>query len=175
MSVELPIEFSVSQTHENATDDVNRWRGHCIECFSRLERGMGEALELMAGASRSSKRVPLTFGDKVKALRSAISPAGPFANARLLKALQEADALIDQRNRLVHATGKIWIDGSGGWAWTYRFKPAGKVEELGIYEQKAAHLFEVELARSSQGLCARLQAFRQKLAVTDKIRITESR
>ena len=166
MSVELPIELSASQAHEHATDDVNRWRGHCIECFARLERGMGEALELIAGASRSSKRVPLTFGDKAKALRSAISPDGPFANARLLKALQDADALLDQRNRLVHASGKVWIDGAGGWAWAYRFKPAGKAEELGIYEQKAAHQFEVQLARSSQGLCSRLQAFRQKLVVT---------
>jgi len=127
---------------------------------------MGEALELIAGASRSSKRVPLTFGDKAKALRSAISPDGPFANARLLKALQDADALLDQRNRLVHASGKVWIDGAGGWAWAYRFKPAGKVEEFGIYEQKAARQFEVQLARSSQGLCSRLQAFRQKLVVT---------
>ena len=163
MSVELPIEFSVSQAHENATDDVNRWRGHCIECFARLERSMSEALESMAGTSRSSKRVPLTFGDKAKALRSAISPGGPFANARLLNALQDADALLDQRNRIVHASGKVWIDGAGGWAWAYRFKPAGKVEEVGIYEQKAAHRFEVQLARSSQGLCARLQASHQKL------------
>ena len=163
MSVELPVELSASHAHESATEDVNRWRGRCIECFARLERGMGEALELMAGTSQSSRRVPFTFGGKVRALRSAISPDGPFANARLLKALQDADALLDQRNRIVHASGKVWIDGTGGWAWAYRFKPAGRVEEFGIDEQKAAHQFEDQLARSSQGLCSRLQVFRQIL------------
>jgi hypothetical protein len=157
----------MAQAHEAATDDVNRWRGHCIECFARLERSMGEALELMASVSPSAKRLPLTFGDKVKGLRSAISPAAVFANARLLKALQATDALLEQRNRIVHASGKVWIDSAGNWAWAYRFKPAGKAEDIGLYEQKSAHHFEVQLARLSQGLCARLHAFSQKLAVTD--------
>lgn len=166
MSVERPIILSAAQAHEAAIDDVNRWRGRCVECFARLERGMGEALELIAGASSTLKRVPFTFGDKVKALRSAISPAGPFANARLLKALQGADELLDQRNRIVHASGKVWIDAAGNWAWAYRFKPAGRSEDIGNYEQKAAYQFEGQLARSSQALCDRLHAFSQKLAVT---------
>ena len=166
MSVELPIELSAAQAHEAATDDVNRWRGHCVERFARLERSMGEALVAMANSSQASKRGPLTFGEKAKALGSAISPGGPFANARLLKALQGADALLNQRNLIVHASGKVWIDAAGNWAWAYRFNPAGKAAEIGIYEQKAAHQFEVQLTRSSQALCDRLHAFSQKLAVT---------
>lgn len=163
MSVELPIKLSTAQAHEAAIDDVNRWRGHCIECFARLERGMGEALESIAGASPSSKRIPFTFGDKAKALRSATSPAGPFAKARLLKALHAADELLDQRNRIVHACGRVWIDGAGGWAWIYRFKPVGKAEEMGIFEQKAARQFETQLASTSQSLCAQLHDFSRKL------------
>jgi len=166
MSVELPIILSTAQAHEAATDDVNRWRGHCIESFARLERRMGEALELMATVSASSKRLPITFGDKLKALRSAISPPGRFENAGLLKKLQDADALLEQRNLIVHASGKVWIDATGSWAWAYRFSPAGKAEVAGSYEQKAAHHFESQLARSSQALCDRLRTLCQKLAVT---------
>jgi hypothetical protein len=167
MSVELSIELSTAQAHEAAIDDVNRWRGHCMECFARLERSMGEALVAMASVSQGSRPVPYTFGGKVKALQEALSPDGPFANSSILKALQDAGALLDQRNRIVHASGKVWIDGAGGWAWTYRFKPAGKVEEFGIYEKKAARQIELQLAKSSQSLCGQLRTFSQKLAVTE--------
>lgn len=166
MSVEIPIELSAAQAHEAAIDDVNRWRGRCVECFARLERAIADALEATIGASSSSKRVPLTFGDKAKALRAAISPDGPFADARLLKAFHDAEPLLDQRNLLVHACGKVWIDAGGNWAWSYRFKPAGKADHVGLYEQKAAHQFELQLARASQGLCSRLRDFSQKRGET---------
>lgn len=164
MSIELPIGLSPAQAHERATDDVNRWRGHCLESFARLERSMGEALDLAAAVSPSSKKAPVTFGDKVKALRSAVSSEGEWSNPRLAKALQEAGPLLEQRNRIVHASGKVWIDAVGNWAWSYRFKPAGKADDVGLYEQKAAHQFEVQLARVSQGLCSRLRVFGQKLS-----------
>jgi len=167
MSVELPIELSAKQAHEAAIDDVNRWRGHCVECFARLERAMGDALELMAFTLPSMKRVPFTFGDKVKELRKALVSVGP-ATDRLLKSLQGADGLLDQRNRIVHASGKVWIDASGNWAWTYRFKPSGKTEEeVGLYEKKAALQIEIELAKTSQSLCSQLRTVTQRLAVTE--------
>lgn len=165
MSVELPIELSAAQVHEAATEDVNRWRGHCVECYARLERSMGEALESIAGASPSAKRA-YTFGAKVKALHVALAlPA--TAPAHLLKSLQSANDLLDQRNRTVHAIGKVWIDRSGNWAWAYRFKSPGKAEETGIYEQTAAKQFEVELAKTSQRLCSLLRDYSRKLAVTE--------
>jgi hypothetical protein len=166
MSVELPIELSAAQAHVAAMDDVNRWRGHCVECFARLELSMGEALESIASASPSAKRVPFTFGARVKALHAALAPPFP-APTRLLKTLQSANELLDQRNRIVHGIGKIWIDRTGNWAWAYRFNPAGKGEETGTYEQKSAERFEAELAKTSQSLCSQLQAIKKKVVVTE--------
>lgn len=167
MSIELPIELSASQAHEAAIHDVNRWRGHCVECFARLERSLGEVLTSVPTASSRSKGNLLTFGDKLKELSKAISPAGPLANPRLFKALDGAGEFLSQRNRVVHASGKVWIDGAGKWAWAYRFLPAGKPEEIGVYEQKAAENFEMQLAKTSQSLCDQLQTFRKKLTVAE--------
>jgi hypothetical protein len=165
VTVHLPIERALGDAHGAANDAVNRWRGHCVERYARLEYEVTGALSAMAAAPDSKVTVPHNFGEKVKKLRAAIDPGGPFARSKLAKALDNFSDHLSRRNMLVHATGKAWIDGKGEWLWRYRFQPSGKgrVMEIGCFEQGEALEIEKTLARDSQSLGGQLRALRQKL------------
>ena len=170
MTVHLPIERSLNDAHVGAIDEVNRWRGHCVECYARLEYEVVGTLSAMAAKPCSNISVPHNFGEKVKKLRAAVGPDGLFKRPKLANALDSFTNHLNRRNMLVHATGKVWTDGKGEWLWLYRFQPSGKgrpVEE-GHFEQGEALAIEKSLARESQSLGGQLRALREKLkAVTE--------
>ena len=170
MTVQLPIESALKDTHLAAIDAVNRWRGHCVERYARLEHEVTTTLSAMAAAPGSTVRVPHNFREKVKSLRAAITADGSFANPKLAKALDSFEDHLTRRNMLVHASGKVWIDGKGEWLWRYQFQPSGKGKtvEVGCFEEQEARAIEEALARESQSLGGQLRALRQKLeAVTE--------
>ena len=169
MTALLPIERSTNEAHGAAIDEVNRWRGHCVERYARLEHEITGALSAMASMPGSKASVPHNFGEKVKRVRAAIERGEPLAQPKLAKALDGFADHLSRRNMLVHATGKVWIDSKGDWLWRYRFQPAGKgrPEEIGCFEQDEALAIEKALARDGQSLGDQLRALRQKLeAVT---------
>ena len=170
MTVHIPIERALSDAHGTAIDAVNRWRGHCVERYARLEYEVTIALTTMAAMPDSKVSVPHNFGDKMKRLRAAIGTAGPCAHSKLAKALDGFAEHLNRRNLLVHASGKVWIDGKGEWLWRYQFLPSGKAKalEIGCFEEKEARAIEDALARESQSLVDQLRALRLKLeAVTE--------
>lgn len=164
MSETLPIISTVEQAHRQAIEDVNRWRGHCVECFARIEQSIAATLSALAGESTAS--VPHVFGQRLKRLRDATSPEGPHPCSRILKTLDEMSHLLDQRNRIVHATAHVYVDARGGWLWRFTFLPAkaGAAPEIGSMDTAEAGTFEKDLKRRSQSLCAQLEALRRKLA-----------
>ena len=168
MTVHLPIERSLGDTHDKAIDAVNQWRGHCVERYARLEFEVTRTLSAMAEMPGSKISVPHNFGDKMKKLRAAVDPNGPFTHAKLAKALDAFSDHLGRRNMLVHATGKVWIDGKGEWLWRYRFQPSGKGREmeLGCFEADEAREIGRTLARDSQSLGGQLRALRQKLGAS---------
>lgn len=170
MSVLIPIEHSVSDAHRAATDDVNRWRGHCVESYARLELEVTTTLYAMAAAPDAKVSVPHNFGEKVKKLRLVIEPGQPFANAKLAKGLHKFEDHLIRRNMLVHSVGRVLVDAKGQWVWHYRFLPSGKGLhiESGFFEQDIALEIEKSLARGTQSLGGQLQALRTKLEVGAK-------
>ena len=171
MSVHVPIDRSVSDAHRAATDDVNRWRGHCIESYARLEREVTTTLAAMAMMPESKLSVPHNFGDKVKSLRVLLEPGGHFARPKLARDLDAffADHL-GRRNLLVHATGKVMLDVNGNWIWSFRFLPSAKDSQLicDSFKQDEAHTIEKSLARRTQSLGGQLRALRQELKAVTK-------
>ena len=170
MTVHIPIERSVSDAHRAATDDVNRWRGHCLESYARLEFEVTNTLRAMADEPNSKAAVPHNFGDKMKKLRSVIGPGEQFANGKLAKTLNEFDDHLGRRNLLVHATGKVTINAKGEWLWRYQFQPSGKNVPMqdGFFEQGIALDIEKSLAQASKRLGDQLRTLRQKLGAVTK-------
>ena len=170
MTVHAPIERAPSDTRARAIDAVHRWRGHCVARYARLEDEVATTLTLIVAMTDEKLKVPHNFGDKVKTLRSAISPNGAFPRPKLTKAWDGFEAHLDRRNMLVHATGKVWTDAQGDWLWSYRFQPSGKGKsvEVGYIEHEEALQLEQRLARESQSLVDQMKALRLTLeAVTE--------
>ena len=165
MTVQLPIERALKDTHLAAIDAVNQWRGHCVERYARLEHEVTMTLSAMAAAPGSTVRVPHNFGEKVKSLRGAITADGPFANPKLAKALDSFEDHLTRRNLLVHSSGKIWIDQNGRWLWRYQFQPSGKSKamEIGCFDEPKALEIEEDLKRVGQSRGGQLRALRQNL------------
>ena len=170
MTVHLPIERTLNEARDKAIDAVNRWRGHCVERYARLEDEVTTTLSAMASMSDAKVNVPHNFGDKVRTLRTAIAAEGIFSRPRLCKALESFETHLARRNMLVHATGKIWTDSKGDWLWRYRFQPSGKNSsiQIGYVEKDEAIEWEEGLARESRSLVDQLRTLRQSLkAVTE--------
>lgn len=169
MTVHIPVEASPRDMHRAAIDAVNRWRGHCVECYARLEFEVATTLSAMA-ATNSTVPVPHNFGDKVKRLRAAVDCGGPFAQQKLANAIEGLAEHLGRRNLLVHASGKVWVDGQGGWLWRYQFQPSGKGRPLesGCFDYTEALRIEKDLAREGQSLGGQMSALRKSLqAVTE--------
>ena len=156
-----PSPAELVSAHGRAVDEVNRWRGRCIECFARIEDAAGQAIEALIASGRSkSKRVPPLFGQKIEFLRSALTDPGLPAIARKSsKALATLDPILELRNSLVHAPGHVWIDGRPHWLWTYRFHSNGKsaLQQSGSIEERDARKIERELSKSARSLCDTLR------------------
>lgn len=164
MSAEVPIELTARQAHAAALDDVNRFRGRCVELFARIERAIGDHLSALS-ATESDFRVsvPHTFGNRVKELRRVLSPDSPFGDPKLLKALCALQEQLNRRNLIVHSVSEVWMDASGKWLWLLRF-PSGKgaPDQREFFQRETAAQFERDLASSSRSLCDQLQSRRQK-------------
>ena len=163
MTIEPPPLLSLARAHDRARDDVNRWRGHCVDLFSRIERAMADVLARMALAGGGGIKGPQTFGARVAALAAKVAREGDFPNPALVKSIDAARPLLDQRNRIIHATGTISVERNGEWLWNYRFRPSGKAEDSGFYECQEAKAFERDLQRTTQSLCAKLDNLAKKL------------
>ena len=47
MTIHDPIVSDLANDHRRAIDEVNSWRGHCIDCFARIELAVVEALDAL--------------------------------------------------------------------------------------------------------------------------------
>jgi hypothetical protein len=165
-----PIIAELRNAHREATDDFNRWRGRCVDCFARIEEAIKATLSAMASATErgESVRIPPLFGQRVEALQKAIDSAGPFAQEgkSVRKALLEIERWLANRNLLVHGVGSIWINASGEWLWSYRFASNGKalVRETGVIDQDIGRAMEKALASGTRSLCDHLGNLATKLS-----------
>jgi hypothetical protein len=169
MSVELPISPSLDQAYRAAVDDVNRWRGRCVELYARIERAIGETLLSVAESKQPAKRPPEMFGPRLKALRALVGPDGEHRNSDLAERLAAFDSDVNHRNLIVHASGRVSIDAKNNWLWSYRFDSGGKGQDVtGHIDRGEAGDLEKRLASTAKSLGARLANFRNGLkAVTE--------
>jgi len=169
MSTDSPAPASLCDAHRAAIDEVNCWRGKCVDHFARIEACMTKAVAAMiAHPDGSALKRPTLFGAHVAALKNAVAVDGPFALAGtdLRTALAQCETAFATRNIVIHATGRVLIDERGAWLWLYRFQPTGlkKPCEEGFLTRDQAQSLEKHLRSSRDRLKSRLEQFTAHLA-----------
>ena len=155
MTVDLPISRSFDDAHQAGIDEVNRWRGRCIQCFAYIELAAATALAGMAARDpASSKKVSPLFGSRIQALRDAFREGEPFhtRGKKAAKALDELQPCLEFRNILVHSVGHVYVAPAGHWIWSYRVNADGKADQSGTICSDQAKRLERELAAGSRKL-----------------------
>ena len=156
MTAHGPIVSDFAGEHRRATDDVNRWRGHCIDCYARIEQAIVEGLDdlITSGRNPSLKRASL-FGPRIEMLKKALldDTFGKHAAAPR-DALAALSFVLARRNVLVHGVGKIWIGRGGEWLWQYEFASNvnGRPKECGLITSTEAAQIESVLTSNYRRL-----------------------
>ena len=158
MSIHQQITAGIQETQRTAIDDVNRWRGHCLERFARIEQALARWLAPYG-------KVPPALAAKIAAAKAHIEP-----KSRLSKSLERLAQLSEHRNLIVHACGSVWIDDRGQWLWAFRFTPSGKDkgEQAGQWFKGEAHDFEQNLAKTVRSICDQLTTAQRTHAAVSK-------
>ncbi|MCY7281530.1 MAG: hypothetical protein LH610_11680 [Sphingomonas bacterium] len=126
MTTDPPIAASLRDVHRAAVEDVNRWRGHCVDHFARIESCMAKvAAAMLAHPDGTALKRPTLFGGHVSTLKNAVAADGPFATvgSKLRAALEQCEPAFAARNFLIHGTGRVLIDEPGAWVWLYQYQP----------------------------------------------------
>lgn len=99
--------------------EVNAWRGRCVAVLSQGEAAVSEMLLTLSQVEGRTPpvRLPQLIGQRIVALRHALSPAGAFhaEGAGAIDALDAFAACQALRNFLCHAPGTITRQRSGEW------------------------------------------------------------
>ncbi|WP_338501718.1 hypothetical protein V6R86_02325 [Sphingomonas kaistensis] len=160
MSVELQLSLALPDAHKRAIDELNRWRGHCIEAFARLEEAATQTIDchpLPAGMKR-----PSVFGERIRVLKALLAEQSDKRAHGLKADLDKMEDDLAWRNRIVHAAGSVYIDRKGTWLWAYRFQPskAGAPLDRGMLDQKEGQAIETRLSSMVRSLTTRLEPLR---------------
>ena len=171
MAEELQIISTVQEAHDAAVREVHRWRGHCVDLYARLERGLTLTIDSLGIAVGTNASV---FGERLKRVTSAVTPEGSHPHAKTSAALRETLDHTKRRNMLVHAVGGVFIDARGDWFWRYNYQPskAKAPPENGSFSRSEGERMEAELEEKVRSICAHLQSLRdthrnKKKAVTE--------
>ena len=173
MTIEQPISRALADAHRDAVDEANRWRGYCVDKYTRSEARMRLAIEAMlVHADGAGLKRPSMFGQHVAELSKAVAVDGPFAKSgsKVRDALVKCATGFAMRNIVTHAVGTVWIDRQERWLWHYDFQPAGKDKPVtsGSLTQEQAERLRGDLAASARRLDDHLQSFiRSLLPVTE--------
>jgi hypothetical protein len=104
----VSIESELQSAFNNATAEVNQWRGRCINLFANGERIVGDAL---AKRNPVGTKLPMLVSQKVKQLASDLTGSDPA----LLEHLNDFGALLVTRSALTHGVATVWLDRSKSW------------------------------------------------------------
>jgi len=157
MTAQEPISKSLHDAHCAALNEVNRWRGSCVDKYSRAEAALRKAIKvILAHSDGAALKQPSLFGQHVEVMTAAIAADGPFgqSGSKARDALASCSEGFALRNIITHAVGTVWLDRREKWLWRYEFQPSGKGKALviGSLKQKDALKVEQDLRSSVHSL-----------------------
>ena len=136
---------SFAQVKRAAVEDVNRWRGSCMEQLARLDRAVNEVLAAADGGAP----LPQAFPKRLNLLRDLTGPQGQRANKGLHRTVGDLIPLRAKwRDILAHATSRVLLDRPDAWVWFYSMPQSnGKADLIGTITKVEAQHLEKELRR----------------------------
>lgn len=151
--------------------DVNAWRGACLQCFSTAEAGVTETLLTLNGVSERGASVKLRhlIGQRFDDLAAVLGPGGTFAGegkaaSKVLEAFRAHEAL---RTYLAHGVAKISVERSGKWVLVFRqvsIRAKQSDRTMLLVEEADGVEMLVDIRRKSQQLCSVLGNLRKSVA-----------
>lgn len=161
MTAQHPFESELDREHRRKVDEVNRWRGRCVDCFARIERSIVITLDaLVRDGKMTALECPSMFGGRVEMMRLALD-GDTFGKKTKLprQALANLEEALVRRNALVHGVGRIWVGRGDEWLWQYRLlsNRSGHLDEAGTIDSVEANSMEQSLASNCRRLGDSLQ------------------
>lgn len=166
MNASVPFPLSLADAHDAATNEVNRWRGHCLDLYARIERDCIEAIDAMIASGRMPElRRKSLFGARIDAVRKGLESCPLDKPPKALKALGELDEALGRRNDIVHGIGKVWIDANDNWQWQFAYlsNAKGQGSVSGHFTSHEALILEKGLSAGAQSLRDTLRNFKREL------------
>ncbi len=153
-----------------ARDEVNAWRGRCLDAFARAEEAVTETLLVLAETERGKAiRLQHLVGQRFDELNTVLGEGGAFAGeskaaANALAAFRQHDEL---RAFLCHGVANVTLDKHGRWTVVMRviaLRARKAARSHRAMEQGEAGQLADGLAKASQKLRSHLKRVRAKVA-----------
>lgn len=173
----MTIEAEIANARDDAlwariTQEVNAWRGACLQCFASVEVAVTETLLHLSAQPGRGQAVKLRHlvGQRLDDLAALVNEGGPFSVegkgvASLLAEFRHQEGL---RTMLAHGQAKLTVERTSRWAAIFRViairaRQADR-STLVIEENEAAERLQ-QLRKVSQKLCSALGNLRRAVAV----------
>jgi hypothetical protein len=150
--------------------EVNAWRGACIQSFAQAEAAVTETLLFLSSVGTRGRSVQLRhlIGQRLDDLAQAIGPDGGFAQegCSAYAALTAFRAHERLRCHLAHDVARIALERNGTWVVVFRhLSIRNRVAERGTtaFEQADAEVTLSELRRRTQQLDVALGKLRRNV------------
>lgn len=167
MNAPNPFPTSLAEAHEAATNDVNRWRGHCLDLYARIERDCIETIDTMIASGRMPElRHASLFGARIGVVHKALESGHFGRKPKALETLKGLDDALLRRNDIVHGVGKVWIDIKGNWQWEFAYRDnANKQAEVsGFISLDEAKEIKAALSSGARSLGDRLKNLKREIS-----------
>ena len=156
---------------DRALNEVNEWRGRCLDSFTRGEAAVTECLRALAATPGRGIGItlPHLLGERLETLAAAVGTDGPFVLEcpHVAPALARFRKHAPFRNMLCHAVTDITLDQKGRWTVVLRLGAlrSGRLvkDALPINQDEAGPLAD-EVMRDTRNLRARLKKLASGLA-----------
>lgn len=158
---------------DHAIQQVNEWRGRCLDAFSRAEQAVTECLVAMSEMPERGRhvRLPHLVGQRYDALSATVAETGPFAAdaALLAGALERFRAHDPLRTMLAHGVTEITLSAQAHWTLILRIvclRSRQPTRTMLALRQNEANAVRKTLVADSRCLCAKLDVVRSRLSPT---------
>lgn len=153
--------------HQIARDEIDGWRGRCIDYFARIEKRTGVVLAEAISCGFPVKQRPLAGPrlSEIETLRTSC-PGTAKQESLLTAAIDGWKSVEPRRTFIAHGELTVLLDQRGIWNARFdltRFKRRESIDERWTLTRDEAAAFELMLKRSFEKISQQLGLLRKRL------------
>lgn len=161
-AIELPASIDA------ATNEIDLWRGRCLNCFARTEAAVGETLEFAVRQGKPAKLRHLR-GQQLADLGDLAGEIGgtPKQKATFQKLFENWQSLYKKRAMLAHGCATASLDRSGEWVAVFdlvEYRGQKSDEKRWAIRQREAETFQENLSKGFAEFSSQLGQLRKRIA-----------